>query len=77
MISFVSGLSRDEREKILGGAKDKVIPPVGVYSPKYNAVEGNPAKGYIKFDGSKARLKDSLLNIESSMSLSHAPQPSI
>lgn len=36
--SMFKGVSRDKRENVLSGVRDKKSPPVGLYTPKYSFV---------------------------------------
>ena len=51
--SMFKGVSRNKRENILSGVRDKKkSPPVGLYTPKYNFVQNDSHKGLVKFDSS-------------------------
>ena len=49
------GVTRDKREKVLSGVRNKKIPPVGLYTPKYKFVQSESPKGLVKFDSSPKR----------------------
>ena len=36
--SMFKGVTRDKREKVLSGVRNKKNPPVGLYTPKYTFV---------------------------------------
>lgn len=79
VIPFVSSVSREDREQILGGSKVKISPPVGVYSPKYEFIYGKVDKGQVKYDVARiqARHKPDLApSADSALSL-HQAAPSV
>ena len=76
MIPFVSAVSREDREQILGGSKVKISPPVGVYSPKYEVIYGKVDKGQVKYDVAKVQARhkpDLATSADSALSLHQAP----
>ncbi len=65
--SMFKGVTRDKREKVLSGIRNKKGPPVGLYTPKFDFVLSDTPKGLVKFDSSPKRMSDNKFDEKTKM----------